>query len=372
MAIFVPEYWPLFTTDEQLVSNFYASDGSGLHFTSIFSYDQALNSMEFQNYGANGNWLNTWFYQYQPSFGIAEWQDQYPQTGILAALFGPVKQVTMSTPIGWGDWANIGSTYTNSPSINPLGSNPPGQFGTGYQAVTFEALDPTFTLSNGTTYTNVLVFADVQIWSGQAQETWFWMAQGLGPIAIQFFAPDPSTAVLEPTTRFDRASTSVQFRRERPGGGADRRPGRHVAKRAGSGKDMFVFAGDFRASHGRRLHHGRQRARHALARSLAFRQSGPGHRQYSSGRNQHRHRRSSQPGRCDYPGRRQCGNIDAQRQGFRLRVKCGCDFASKRAPRSSMLNSLMRKEKAVVERARICAEAGPPWPTSFWRYFKVF
>ena len=69
-----------------------------------------------------------------------------------------------------------------------------------------EALDPTFTLSNGTTYTNVLVFADVQISSGQAQETWFWMAQGLGPIAIQFFAPDPSTAVLEPTTRLDRAS----------------------------------------------------------------------------------------------------------------------------------------------------------------------
>lgn len=244
MAIFVPEYWPLFTTDEQLVSNFYASDGSGLHFTSIFSYDQALNSMEFQNYGANGNWLNTWFYQYQPSFGIAEWQDQYPQTGILAALFGPVKQVTMSTPIGWGDWANIGSTYTNSPSINPLGSNPPGQFGTGYQAVTFEALDPTFTLSNGTTYTNVLVFADVQIWSGQAQETWFWMAQGLGPIAIQFFAPDPSTAVLEPTTRFDRASPLTIPAGSDPAEVLIAGPG-DTLQGAGSGKDMFVFAGDF-------------------------------------------------------------------------------------------------------------------------------
>jgi hypothetical protein len=244
MAIFVPEYWPLFTTDEQLVSNFYASDGSGLHFTSIFSYDRALNSMEFQNYGANGNWLNTWFYQYQPGFGIAEWQDQYPQTGILATLFGPVKQVTMSTPIGWGDWANIGSTYTNSPSINPLKSNPPGQFGTGYQAVTFEALDPTFTLSNGTTYTNVLVFADVQIWRGQAQETWFWMAQGLGPIAIQFFAPDPSTGVLEPSTLFDRASPLTI-----PGGSDPAEvliagPG-DTLQGAESGNDMFVFAGNF-------------------------------------------------------------------------------------------------------------------------------
>jgi hypothetical protein len=243
MAIFVPQFWPLFTTNEQLTFNYSASDGSGLHFTSIFSYDPASNSMEYKNYNASGTWLNTWFYRYQPGFGIAEWQDQYPQSGILATLFGPVKDVVMSTPIGWGEWANIGSTYTNHPSINFFRSSPP-QFGSGFQAVTFEALDPTFTLSNNTTYSNVLVFADVQIWNGEAQETRFWMAQGIGPIAVQFFAPNPSTGQLTPTARFDSAPPLAIPAGSHPADVLIAGPG-DTLNGAAAGNDMFVFSGDF-------------------------------------------------------------------------------------------------------------------------------
>ena len=80
----------------------------------------------------------------------------------------------------------------------------PPQFGIGYQHVTFEELDPVFTLSDGTSYANVLVFSDIQTWGGESQALRFWMASGIGPIAVQFFEPDPITGLLTPTVRYDR------------------------------------------------------------------------------------------------------------------------------------------------------------------------
>ena len=53
-------------------------------------------------------------------------------------------------------------------------------------------------------------------------------------------------------------------------------------------------------------------------------------------------------------------------------MKCGCDFASKRAPRSSMLNSLMRKKKQLEERAAFAPKRDLLGLTVSWRYFKVF
>ncbi len=142
-------------------------------------------------------------YRYQPGFGIAEWQDYYPLTGFQQTLFGSVGKVVISTPIGWGEWATIGGTYTNSPVIDFWRSWPP-QFGIGYQYVTFEQLDPVFTLSDGTSYSDVLVFSDIQTSGGGTQALRFWMASGIGPIAVQFFEPDPITGLLTPTVRYDR------------------------------------------------------------------------------------------------------------------------------------------------------------------------
>ena len=201
--IFVPSYWTLFTTSEQRGIEYKASDGSALGFSSIFRYDSSLNSMVYENYDVSGSWLNTWFYRYQPGFGIAEWQDYYPLTGYLATLFGPVGKVVMSTPIGWGEWATIGTTYTNSPVIDFFRSWPP-QSGTGYQAVIFEDWDPVFTLSDGTSYSDVLVFSAVQTWGGESQALRFWMAKGIGPIAVQFITIDPITSLPTETVRFDR------------------------------------------------------------------------------------------------------------------------------------------------------------------------
>ncbi len=203
MVIFVPEYWPLFTTAEQRRFDYLASDGSGLRFTSVFAYDAASNSMRYNNFDAAGNWLNTWFYRYMPGFGISEWQDWFPQSGILAALFGPVKKVVMSTPIGWGEWATVGGTFTNSPAIDFFRSRPP-QTGTGFQYVLFEALLPSFALSNGDVYSNVLMFYAAQVWNGKADAIRFWMAKGVGPVAVQFIEINRNTGFPTVSVRFDR------------------------------------------------------------------------------------------------------------------------------------------------------------------------
>ena len=208
MTIFVPAYWPLFTTNEQRRFDYAASDGSTLRFTSVFFYDAASNSMLYKNYDSNGNWLNTWLYQYRPGFGIAESQDQYPQSGVLAILFGPVKNVTMSTPMGWGEWATVGNIYANSPVIDFFRSRPP-QFGTGMQYVLFEELLPTFTLSNGDTYSNVLVFYAAQVWNGKTDALRFWMAMGIGPVAVQFMQINRNTGFPTETVRFDRISRTA-------------------------------------------------------------------------------------------------------------------------------------------------------------------
>ena len=242
MPYFVPAYWPLFTTTEQRHFEYYSSSGQTAHFSSVFLYNSALNSMEYENFDGSGKWLNTWFYRYQPGFGIAEWQDQYPQTGPLAFLFGPVKTVAMSPPIGWGEWANIGSTFTNRPSIDPLKSRPP-QLGTGLQAVTFEAFDSSLKLSNGATYSNVLVFADVQIWNGQAQETRFWMAQGIGPVAVQFFTTNSSTGLLTPGPRFDAAAPLPISAAAHPANVLSGGPG-DALNGAAMGNDMFLLSDD--------------------------------------------------------------------------------------------------------------------------------
>ncbi|NDB70317.1 MAG: hypothetical protein EB015_20390, partial [Methylocystaceae bacterium] len=88
--LFVPAYWPLFKTHELRRFDYTGKDLPP--FTSVFSYDVGSDSMLYNNYDANGAWLNKWFYQYRTGFGIAEWRDDYSGG----------KKVVLSPPIGWG------------------------------------------------------------------------------------------------------------------------------------------------------------------------------------------------------------------------------------------------------------------------------
>ena len=108
-----PAYWPIFKTHELRRFDYTAPDTP--NFTSVFSYDVGSDSMLYNNYDANLNWLNRWYYQYRTGFGIAEWRDDYPGG----------KKVVLSPPIGWGEFQPVGSVYQNYPQFDFFKCWPP-------------------------------------------------------------------------------------------------------------------------------------------------------------------------------------------------------------------------------------------------------
>ena len=178
MSILVPAYWPLFTTSELRRFDYTCEEGIA-PFTSVFSYDVGSKSMLYNNYDSSLKWLNRWYYNYQPGFGISEWRDDYPGG----------KKVVMDPPIGWGEFQDVGTNYQNKPAFSPLQCWPPA-FGSGLQFVLFEQRLPYYS-AGGTTYNDVLVFSYLQSWGGKAATGCrYWMALGIGPVACQFLVQD--------------------------------------------------------------------------------------------------------------------------------------------------------------------------------------
>ena len=175
--IFTPAYWPFFKTHELRRFDYTAPNTPS--FTSVFSYDVGSDSMLYNNWDANMVWLNKWYYQYRPGFGVAEWRDDYPGG----------KKVVMSPPIGWGEFQDVGSTYQNSPKFDFFKCWPPAT-GSGKQIVVFEQLLPFYT-ARGRSYSDVLVFSYLQNWNGKpATGARYWMALGVGPVSCQFITQD--------------------------------------------------------------------------------------------------------------------------------------------------------------------------------------
>lgn len=200
--IFIPGYWPFWTDPNQLRRfDYTAVDGSMPPITSVFAYDEGSKSMLYIDYDAHLTWKDTWFYQYWPQFGVAEYRDDYPG-----------KKVVLSPPIGWGEWVEIGGSYVDYPKMNPFQSWPPA-FAKGVQCVAYEALIPTMTLASGTSYNNVLQFTYLQSWDGKpGTGARYWMALGVGPIAVQWLAQNPTDPLGKPiieTARMDAVVTDV-------------------------------------------------------------------------------------------------------------------------------------------------------------------
>lgn len=196
--IFVPGYWPYFNTHEWRRFDYTAVDGSMDPITSVFSYDASTNSMLYDDYDGKGVWKDRWYYQYRAGFGIAEWRDDYPG-----------KKVVMNPPIGWGNLETVGGTYQNNPKMDPFKCWPPS-FSSGQQIVAFEKILPSFLVTCGIVYQDVLQFTYLQSWGGKpATGARYWMALGVGPIAVQWIAQDPNdrTKLIE-TARMDAVVTS--------------------------------------------------------------------------------------------------------------------------------------------------------------------
>lgn len=182
-SIFVAAYWPVFTSSQLVRFDYKSADGSLAPFTSVFSYDQGSASMLYNNYDSSLNWLNRWYYQYRPGFGIAEYRDDYPNN----------KKVVMAPPIGWGEYASIGAWYENYPQFDTLKCSPPAS-GSGVQLVLFEEHLSSIEIRN-VTFQDVLVFSYSQSWNSKAPTgARYWMALGVGPIAVQFILNNVTSA----------------------------------------------------------------------------------------------------------------------------------------------------------------------------------
>jgi hypothetical protein len=184
--LFVPDFWPFFKTTER--RQFHYTDNTGVlePIYSVFMYDAGTDSMLYVDFNKSAEWQDTWYIQYRPGFGVAEWRDDLPQkNSTLRTIFGNTIKAVYSEPIGWGEWAEIGKFYFNSPKYDPIKSWPP-QWLTGSQLVNFEALHPEFTLRNGTKYSNVLQMSYIQRWNDKTGGARYYMAKGVGPIAIEW------------------------------------------------------------------------------------------------------------------------------------------------------------------------------------------
>ena len=198
--IFIPEFWPLYRGSELRRFDYKAIDGSMPPITSVFSYDVGTDSMLLMDYDAHLTWKDTWFYQYKPGFGIAEWRDDYPG-----------KKVVMDPPIGWGDWQEIGGTYQNEPKMSFFQSWPPAA-AKGIQIVAYEALLPYFQLADGKAYTDVLQFTYLQSWDGKpGGGARYWNAKGVGPIAVQWIAQDPKDPYSKPLIETARMDATITY-----------------------------------------------------------------------------------------------------------------------------------------------------------------
>jgi len=197
--LFIPAYWPFFNTGELRRFDYQAPDTPS--FTSVFSYDRGSDSMLYNNYDSALTWLNRWYYQYKPGFGVSEWRDDYPKG----------KKVVLCPAIGWGEFQAIGSDYINYPKFDFLRCWPPA-FSSGTQIVHFEEQIPQMEVL-GVNYTDVIKFSYLQGWDGKsATGARYWMALGVGPVATQFLTQDANdpTKVTE-TVRWDAVVTRVNL-----------------------------------------------------------------------------------------------------------------------------------------------------------------
>lgn len=199
---FVPDYWPLFTDVTKKRVFRYTSPPPGPPFRSEFWYEPSKQSMIEVDFDHEDKFMNTWYMQYRPGFGYAEWRDDYPNGKII----------TFTTPIGWGEFVQVApnpsSVYVNYPTVNIFKTWPPTLALRGTQALVFESHHAEMTLRDGTVYKNVLQMLYQQFWGKKQAGARMWMAKGVGPVCIQWVAADDAGKIVT-SDRYDAVVTEV-------------------------------------------------------------------------------------------------------------------------------------------------------------------
>jgi hypothetical protein len=186
-TFFVRDYWPNPEYGKINAFVYKAVDGSMKDLVAYFLLSEDKKDLLYVDYNSAMEWQDTWYMRHIPGKGLMEWRDDYPKGGV----FGTRKKVVMDPPIGWGEWGTIGSFYQNFPKMDPLSCNPP-QFSTGTQTVIWESWLPEMTLSNEDKYTDIITMVYQQSWGKKTSGARYYMAKGIGPIAVQWIAPHPN------------------------------------------------------------------------------------------------------------------------------------------------------------------------------------
>ena len=160
---------------------------------SLFLTDPDTKSVLYIDYDNNMKWKDTWYLQYRDGYGIAEWRDDniVEKNNWSTKIFGKRNKIVFKKdyPIWWGDYCNVGVSYQNKPSSEFLYCNPP-QAINGTQTFCIEREFPSFTLSNGDTYNDVISLVYQQSWGKNTGGARYLFAKGIGPISVQWIAPD--------------------------------------------------------------------------------------------------------------------------------------------------------------------------------------
>ena len=198
----VSNYWPQPAIGAQRRFDYKAAAGGAILASSVFVADPSTGSVQCLDYDPSGNWTSTWFITYDKVRGVVEWRDDYPLTGFLKNLFGTKEEVFVrGSEILWGATVKVGDVISNSCCIDyerSRGVTPffSGPWAWGYQHVQFVARFDEFTTVCGDTYKDVLQFQCVQTWNNKPGGATYWSALGVGPVQIQWFAPDSTGKII--------------------------------------------------------------------------------------------------------------------------------------------------------------------------------
>lgn len=187
-TFFIPDYWPSPIYGKIYNFHYVTVDKSMPDLIVKFLMSDDKKDILYVDYDAAGKWIDTWYMRYIPGQGLMEWRDDYPTGG----WFSSRKKIVMDPGIGWGEWGTIGGWYQNKPKMNPFKSDPP-QFMTGTQTVIWESWLPEMTLSNGDKYTDIVTMVYQQSWGKKTSGARYYMAKGIGPIALNWIAPNPDS-----------------------------------------------------------------------------------------------------------------------------------------------------------------------------------
>lgn len=166
---------------------------------SWFTYDPSTESVLYIDYDDKMKWKDTWYLKYTYN-GVEEWRDDNlvePESW-KTKLFGNRNKIVFydGYPIFWGNACEIGKTYFNYPKANPFASWPPQNI-KGTQSFCYQEKLDTF---NG--YKDVVTLIYNQSWQKKNYGAKYWMAKGIGPVAVQWVMRAEDGKVLT-TNRMD-------------------------------------------------------------------------------------------------------------------------------------------------------------------------